>query len=452
MLFCTSIGLVVNLIKSLSRISVDYDLVVIGMSAHAHKLVSLAAQREARVAWVWDQDGQYLDAYLNIAHLDPILQLLKNQLGGHPKSKRSEIFAETASSIFERLSSCQAEMLETLQTLGIDVIIGEYEFQRQLKNSYVLEVGETSFSESCKKFSTRMLSSRAFAIAHDQPTPLRKIFGLAEHNYLTANQLLHLQDLPKSIAVLGGDAHACEIAQTLNFLGVHTYLITEHQHILPNVDVAIARTLQAQLEAEGVEIYTETQVTAVRETELHRSKIWLDNRELECDRILIPVAPREFYFPSDRHIYQCCHDQDVAKIVQQELQTHFWKSSSISTSPEIINVPTSPPLAQIGMTETSAKQKYGQDLYILESYAENIGLCKIICDRKGQILGASVFGDRAKLVIDPIAIAMQGKVKIQNIVGLQELEITEQWERLHRDQGQQIKLKNWFTFRRDWHI
>ena len=43
-----------------------------------------------------------------------------------------------------------------------------------------------------------------------------------------------------------------------------------------------------------------------------------------------------------------------------------------------------------------------------------------------------MFGDRAKLVIEAIAIAMQGKVKIQNIAGLQELQITEQWEKLHR--------------------
>jgi pyruvate/2-oxoglutarate dehydrogenase complex dihydrolipoamide dehydrogenase (E3) component len=432
--------------------SVDYDLVVIGMSAHAHKLVSLAAQREARVAWVWDQHGQYFDKHLNIAHVDPILQLLKNKLGDHPKPKRSEFFAETVSSILERLSFCQAEMLETLQTIGIDVIIGEYKFQRKFKNSYILEVYETSSSNTCENFSKRMLSSRAFAIAHDTFTPPQKIFGLAENNYLTTNQLFHLQDLPKSIAVLGGDAHACVIAQTLSFLGVHTYLITEYQHILPNVDLAIARTLQAQLEAEGVEIYTETQVTAVRETEQHRSRLWLDNQELECDRILIPVAPREFYVPSDRHIYQCCHDRDIAKIVQQELQTHFWQLSSISPSPEILNVPTSPPLAQIGMTEALAKRKYRQNLYMLQSYAEDIGLCKIICDRKGQILGASVFGDRAKLVIDAIAIAMQGKVKIQNIVGLQELKIAEQWEQLHRDHGQQIKFKNWFTFRRDWNV
>jgi hypothetical protein len=62
--------------------SVDYDIVVIGMSAHAQKLVSLAVQREARVAWVWDQEfcDQYSNAYLNIDQIDHILLLLQNKL------------------------------------------------------------------------------------------------------------------------------------------------------------------------------------------------------------------------------------------------------------------------------------------------------------------------------------------------------------------------------------
>ena len=426
--------------------SVDYDLVVIGMSAHAHKLVSLAAQREARVAWVWDH--QVKDAYLNIAQIDHILLLLKNKISDRPKSERLQLFAQQISSI--RDNFCQAEILEMLQKNGVDVIVGECKFQGKVQNTHILEVSETAFSERSRAFSQRSLSSRAYAIAHDI-TPQRKIFGLAEHNYLTANQLLNLEDLPNSIAVLGDDSHACAIAQAINFLGVHTSLITAHLHILPNVDVAIARTLQAQLEAEGIEIYTNTQTTAVSPLEYGRTRIWLDNHTIDCDRLLVPLAPKEFYFPSDRHVYQCHSDQDIAKIMQQTLQTDFWRTPSTPIFPAMVDVLTTPTVAQIGMTELSAKQKYGQDIYILESSTEN-SLCKIICDHKGLIHGASMFGDRAKLVIEAIAIAMQGKVKIQNIAVLQELQITEQWEKLHRDCRQQAKFKNWFTFRRDWNI
>ncbi len=430
--------------------SVDYDLVVIGMSAHAQKLVSLAAQREARVAWVWDQElrDQYLNAYLNIDQIDHILLLLQKKISDRPKSERLHLFAQQISSIHDNF--CQEEMLEILQKSGVDVIIGECKFQGKVQNSYILEVSETALSERSRVFSQRSLSSRAYAIAHDI-TPQQKIFGLAEHNYLTANQLLNLKDLPDSIAVLGDDSHACTIAQVINFLGINTSLITDHHHILPNVDVAITRTLQAQLEAEGIKVYTNTQTTAVSQIEHCRTRIWLDNQTIECDRMLIPLAPKEFYFPSDRHIYQCHGDQDIAKIRQQALKTDFWRSVSIPQVPKMINVSTTPTVAQVGITELSAKQKYGQSLYILESSDEN-SLCKIICDRKGQILGASMFGDRAKLVIEAIAIAMQGKVNIQNIAVLQELQIAEQWEKLHRDRRQQSKFKNWFTFRRDWNI
>ncbi len=430
--------------------SVDYDLVVIGMSAHAHKLVSLAAQREARVAWVWDQvlPDQYLNAYLNIAQIDHILLLLQNKISDRPKSERSRLFAQQISSI--RDNFCQEEILEILQKKGVDVIIGECKFQGKVQNSHILEVCETSLPERSRAFSQRSLSSRAYAIAHDIK-PQRKIFGLAEYNYLTANQLLNLEDLPNSIAVLGDDSYACAIAQAINFLGVNTSLITDRHHILPNVDVSIARTLQAQLEAEGIQIYTNTQTTAVSQIEHSRTRIWIDNQTMECDRLLIPVAPKEFYSPSDRHIYQCHGDRDIAKIIKQTLQTDFWRAVSIPQVPKMINVSTIPTVAQVGMTELLAKQKYGQALYILESSAED-RLCKIICNHKGQILGASMFGDRAKLVIEAIAIAMQGKVEIQNIAVLQELQITEQWKKLHRDRRQQAKFKNWFTFRRDWNI
>jgi pyruvate/2-oxoglutarate dehydrogenase complex dihydrolipoamide dehydrogenase (E3) component len=398
--------------------SVDYDLVVIGMSAHAHKLVSLAALREARVAWIWDHQG----LYLNIDQVDQLLQVLKNKICDRPKSERSQLFGQHIPSIRDNFR--QQEMLEILQKNGVDIIVGACKFQGKVQDSHILGVSDTSLPERSRAFSQRSLSSRAYAIAHDTP-PLRKIFGLAEHNYLTANQLLNLEDLPKSIVVLGDDSHACAIAQFLNFLGVHTRLITHRNHILPNVDVAIARTLQAQLEAEGIEVYTNTQTTAVSQIEHGRTRIWLDNQTIDCDRLLIPLAPQELHFPSDRYIYECQGNRDIAKIMRRTFQTDFWQSASIPKAPTMVDVLTTPTVAQIGMTELSAKQKYGQDLYIWESSTEN-SLCKIICDRKGQIFGASMFGDRAKLVIEAIAIAMQGKVKIQNIAVLQELRITEQ--------------------------
>ncbi|MBD2175911.1 NAD(P)/FAD-dependent oxidoreductase [Pseudanabaena sp. FACHB-1998] len=405
---------------------VDYDLAVIGMSANAFKLVNLAIKSSARVAWIWDR--QVSDNYLNVAEAHHVFQQLivslSNQLPLEGRPERQHLFANNIAPFLSKYRL--DEILENIPKSGVDVILGKCRFREKLQDLHVLEINkdDPKAALSEENPSRQILTAHIYAIAYDQPTFLPKIFGLMEHDYLTATQLLQLQDLPNSIAVLGGDADACAIAQSLNFLGVHTSLITNSLHILPEVDVAIARTLQAQLEAEGVEIYTNTQITAVSYTKHRRSKIWLDNQILECDRLLIPVEPIDLAIPRDRGIYQVHSQADIDLILQKVSQRNsFWKSKSIS-KPAITFVPTNPPLAQIGMTELAAQQQKLKSICILESASTNLGLCKIICNHQGLILGASMVGDNAKIVIEAIAIAMQGKVKVQDLSILEDMQFS----------------------------
>lgn len=428
--------------------SVDYDLVVIGTNAHAYELVKLAAQAEARVAWICDRDIS--NPHLNMLEIVNVLQELQTRLNQKSQSERYQLFAQEISPMISKFH--HNEILEIAQTNEIDVILGKYKFsgrfQNKSHNSHILEVSETDTTETSRQLAKRSLSSRIYAIADELPTSLPKIFGLSEHDYLTANQLLHLEDLPNSIAVLGDDADACVIAQMLNFLGVQTLLITHQPHILPNVDVAIARTFQAQLETEGIKIYTHTQVTAVSQIEHNRSQIWIENTTIECDRLLIPIAPSNFYFPRDRHIYECRSHTDVRAIMRQNLQTNFWSSPSPSKTPTVTYIPTTPPIAQVDPCVAANDRP----VYVLESVDEQMGLCKIICDRDGQILRASMIGEQAKFVIEAIAIAIQSKIKVQHLDILPDLQMSQQWKSLHNSDRKRIKLKDWFTFRRDWNF
>lgn len=427
---------------------VDYDLVVIGTSSYAYDLVSLATRCEARVAWVLDRETN--DTYLNIAEVNNIFELLKISLRDRPRTERLDLFAKELSFILGKYKQKQNQTFELVQTNGVDVIFGKCKFIGKYQNLHMLEVTETLTTELSIEFSKRKLSSRSYAIAHDISVPLSKIFGLNKHDYLTTDQLFHLDVLPRSIVILGGDSYACAIAQVVNFLGVHTSLITDSAHVLPNVDVEIARILQAQLESEGVEVYTSTKITAVSKIEHSRSKIWLEDITLECDRILVPLVPNEFYFPQDSHIYRCNSNEDVAVIMQQTFQNNLSHFQPIVKNLSFLVVLTVPPLAQVGITEAHAKKSYGKNIYIFHSSTQHLGTCKIICDRHGHILGASMFGKQSKFIIESIAIAMQGNIKVQNISLLQELEIANQWQYLHSNPYKRTKLKHWFNFRRDW--
>ena len=307
------------------------------------------------------------------------------------------------------------------------------------------------------------LSSRAYVIADDAPTDLGKIFGLASHDYLTAAQLFtHLSatSLPSSIAVLGGDAHACAIAQSLNFMGVQTSLVTRDRHVLPDVDVVIARTLQAHLEAEGIDVYTQSQLTAVSKTDQNLSRLWIGDyggeRFIECDRLVVPLAPSGLILPhqseANPYIWQCHSDRQLAQVIQQTLQTslwQIWQRSPMVSNPEVLITPTNPPVAQVGLTEAIARRDSRQVL-VLEQANSELGICKIICDCQGYILGASMCGgDGAVAVINAVAIVMQGKVKAQDLHDLQGLDLAGLWRDLHLQTSDRLKLQDWFTFRRD---
>ncbi|OIP75370.1 MAG: hypothetical protein AUK48_07820 [Oscillatoriales cyanobacterium CG2_30_44_21] len=417
--------------------AIDYDLVVLGMGSYAQQLVLAAAKLEARVAWVCHQETPA--NHLNISQIRQVFSILKNNLQRYPRQKRREIFYRESIPVLNRFA--QSELLENVQDAGVDVIVGTWKFHKlpQSKVSPLLEV---------KGFNSRQLRARAYAIANDYVTnsiDVSKFDGLTENSYLTVNQLLDLENLPDSVTLIGNDSYTCEIAQAVNFLGIKTTLITTHNHILPNIDIAIARTLQAQLEIEGIEVYTQTKVTAIESIANGCVKIWTDHQILECDRLLLANNPQTESFPNHPHIYPCHHDLDIHKTINKTLQTNFGKSIKVVNN-NITYIATTPPISQVGTMQTLD----AKNVHILESSSE-LGLCKVLCDRQGQILGASILGDRSKILIEAINIAIQGKVKVQD-VGIEDLQLKAQWQAVHESRGDRDRLKDWFTFRRDWNL
>ncbi|NUN66147.1 NAD(P)/FAD-dependent oxidoreductase [Pseudanabaena biceps] len=446
--------------------SVDYDLVVIGMGAYAQTLVTSAAKLEARIAWVCELeigDRSVNHTALNTKQVHDALISLQGKLKDYSRQERFTKFSKEISTVLGSFE--QLEILEMMSSMGVDVILGKPRFQGKFKNKPnnppLLEISQSIKSKltgEIEQVIHRQISARAYAIADDVSALKQNIFGLAQCDYLTVPQLLHLPELPKAIALIGDDPYSCELAQAINFFGVKTLLITKHLHILPNVDVAIARTLQAQLEAEGVEIYTRSKVTAVSKEGAH-TKIWLERHTIDCDYLLLTNPPDPLQLPKDPHIYQCRSPQDVVHIIQITLPTrltlglmNFWKSPLAKTIPEIVYVQTSPPLAQVGLMELPSSKS----ICVLESASGEMDLCRVICDRQGYILGASMVGNHARLVIDTIAIAMQGKIKVQELapnLGIEiNLKLAKQWQEQRLQRSDRLKLREWFTFCRDWNF
>jgi len=85
---------------------------------------------------------------------------------------------------------------------------------------------------------------------------------------------------------------------------------------------------------------------------------------------------------------------------------------------------SNPELATAGLSEQEARAKYGNALEIFRVPYDRIdraviddadfGMCKIICDAKGYIVGAHILGARAGELIHEIQIGKAHKIKLRN--------------------------------------
>lgn len=105
--------------------------------------------------------------------------------------------------------------------------------------------------------------ARKVVIATGTRPSAPEIPGLDEVDALNSTTVMELQQLPKSMVVLGGSAVGLELAQTFSRVGVKVTVLELMPRLLPLEDDAISDALEGYLRDEGIEIHTGTQTTRV---------------------------------------------------------------------------------------------------------------------------------------------------------------------------------------------
>jgi dihydrolipoamide dehydrogenase len=87
--------------------------------------------------------------------------------------------------------------------------------------------------------------------------------GLAQGAVLTNREILNLQEIPKSLAVVGGGVIGLEMASYYQTAGSQVTVIEMLDHIAGNADRELAALLQKNFEKKGIVFHLGAQVTAV---------------------------------------------------------------------------------------------------------------------------------------------------------------------------------------------
>ncbi|PPS40262.1 NAD(P)/FAD-dependent oxidoreductase [Chroococcidiopsis sp. TS-821] len=428
---------------------IDYDVVIIGGSLTGRYAAILATQLHAKVALVEPPQQTIFQNVLiphALAYLGKRQQLDAMQWGMTADNKNAVPRADRSLQVKSVVADVEEQYSPAvLAALGVDLISGVGQFARSPALTFSVN--------------RRQLESRSYLLATGSRPIIPDIEGLQATDYYTTADILSVLNCanpPTRWVVVGGDPSGIQMAQILARFGLDVTLIVQHSHILPQEDPAIAQLIQAALEAEGVRILTEP-VTQIKQIQ---DKKWVQagDRAIETDEILL-CAGRQ---PDVAHLNLEAvgvRSQRHRLVVNARLQTthpriyacgeaiggypltnvaHYEAAIALKNAlgltrdrVDYSSIPWAifcdPQLARVGLTETQARQLFG-DVVVLRQYFKSVaaaqieiattGVCQVVLLPNGEILGATIIGACAAELIHVFSLAIAQHIKINKIAQL----------------------------------
>lgn len=312
---------------------------------------------------------------------------------------------------------------EVLEAQGIRVFIGPTRF---LDNHRIETDGG-------------VLSARSFVICTGSGPLVPPIPGIDTVPYLTNETLFDLDDVPASMAILGGGPIGMEMAQAFAYLGTAVTVIEAGGQVLAREDAELASLLADRMTAQGIALLTNTKAVGVARkgdgVDISVEDASGGRRSVAAERLLVAVGRKpnteglnleaagvdhaQNGIRADGHmrttapnIYTCgdvtgpyrfSHMAEYqARIAARNALIPFRARAGYADY--IWCTFTDPEFAHAGLTEDEAAAQHGAVRVYRWRFAdtdrgrtegEEFGMAKFICDHKGRLLGAHILGARA---------------------------------------------------------
>ncbi len=224
-----------------------YNLVVVGAGTAGLVSAAGAAGLGARVALV---ESHLLGGDCLVAGCVPSKTLLRSARAAHELRGAGRLGVRASGGIevdfgavMARLRRIRAEIarndsVSRFTGLGVDVFLGHGRFVAP----DALEVDGSRL-----RFVRAVIATGARAVHPAIP-------GLAEAGFLTNEDVFHLTERPRRLAVVGGGPVGCELSQAFSRLGSEVALIHDRERLLEREDPDASEILERVLRREGVRL------------------------------------------------------------------------------------------------------------------------------------------------------------------------------------------------------
>ncbi|WP_375692816.1 glutathione-disulfide reductase [Bartonella sp. AP213QHHD] len=269
---------------------------------------------------------------------------------------------------------------------------------------------------------------------------------------LTSNEIFDLDQLPKSIVIVGGGYIGVEFANIFHELGVKTTLLHRGDLILRGFDHDLRQLLSDEMTEKGISILYGVTISKVQAAENCYEVILSNGKIIRADQIMLATGrvPNTMGLRLERAGVKV--NEFGAVVVDEKMTTnitHIWAvgdvTGHIQLTPVAIhdamcfvktafeNIPTTPDydlittavfsqpeIGTVGLSEEEAVKRYKRlEIYrtvfrpmrnVLSGSSEKM-LMKLIVDGESRIVvGAHILGENAGEMAQLIGIALKGKL------------------------------------------
>jgi pyruvate/2-oxoglutarate dehydrogenase complex dihydrolipoamide dehydrogenase (E3) component len=296
----------------------------------------------------------------------------------------------------------------------------------------------------------QLLKAQKFIIATGSQPFIPPIEGLQDVKFLTNETLFELEKLPQSMIILGAGPIGVEMACALNKFGVKVTIIEMSAYVLPKEDPELSSMLKEKMISEGIDIRTSLKLVKVVQDDTQIKGIAQDLKqqlvEVSAASLLIAVGRKPNLDGLSLERVGVA-TTNKAVVVNNKLQTtvaniyacgdivgpyqfsHMAEYQAVIAATNaflplfkrrlnyenVIWVTFSDPeFASAGLTEEQAREKHGNSIAVYRIQYDALdrpkidnktfGLCKVICTKKGKILGAHILGERAGELIHELQV------------------------------------------------
>lgn len=116
------------------------------------------------------------------------------------------------------------------------------------------------------------------------------IFRLWNMNDTDRLKAYVVEKKPQSAVVVGGGFIGLEMVENLIHLGLDVSLVEMQEHVMPNVDLDIAKVIHSELEKNGVKLYLGKGVTAFGDGEKGKVVTLNTGEQLTCDMVMLCIG------------------------------------------------------------------------------------------------------------------------------------------------------------------